>query len=652
MLLYGTVRSYGNIPGISHKIYLGPPTGVSDKIEVLRHHITTRNFFAFLQRKCLVGFTFYQALVDLHQRLEEYLPPGTDCTAAMRCYLVELGLVNVSNEPRAAAGLLAWSEDIRWNEGWREAFVHGVGMYEQLNQLQETADVSLPTKAHLDRKYLELQVRIQEVQDCLGKWHFDELHHALEDEPPSVKQASERFRKFLKQHYQKEYEHWPVKKGVEVKNLWLDRSIILRLQEDFEALYEFLVDRTVTWNEEKDEMSCESDKRNAKNSILKSNSQCWVDADDDRMLCICRNIDCRLNAADNIPYPYPILPSSVPPPADGGKKKGLFSKEKNKDRIRESRLAHAYNASTNADRLDREYAFNALVKAFITFEKSDQLDVVDPREARRERWTTIYCVLSTLANISVDVPNLSFKTNVGYFLNTRLNDLPPWCPDEYMFLEASREQSHCYTCPHRWKDDSFEQRNGDHASVSHRSLSSENSSNARPLSRHAEGSSYAFLSKPVESSAPVISFKHVGTKPSKFNHVDVKPKDFTRSNYSQSQASEPEEEFQLSPLTGASPFNNIFEPTLKPGSYQSDFGATDDLSDYSSAPPLTEASSSGPESSVDRNSSNCGSSHRSALPKKAAKLCGIEEYEARPLPLRPSTSEQLKGDKGGATRPW
>ena len=59
--------------------------------------------------------------VDLHERLEEYLPPTTDCAGAMKAYLVTIGLVNVCNEPRAAAGLLAWSEDVRWNEGWREA---------------------------------------------------------------------------------------------------------------------------------------------------------------------------------------------------------------------------------------------------------------------------------------------------------------------------------------------------------------------------------------------------------------------------------------------------------------------------------------------------------------------------------------------------
>lgn len=99
------------------------PPAKGSKIDILRYHVTTRNVFAFLLHKSLVGFTFYQILVDLNERLEEILPPPVNCAAALQSYLVAIGLVNVSNEPRAAAGLLAWSEDVRWNEGWREAYV-------------------------------------------------------------------------------------------------------------------------------------------------------------------------------------------------------------------------------------------------------------------------------------------------------------------------------------------------------------------------------------------------------------------------------------------------------------------------------------------------------------------------------------------------
>ena len=124
MLLYGTVRSGPSTRGVSHKIYMDPPSSARGEIDILRHHITTRNIIAFLLGKALVGFTFYQAIIDLHERLEDYLAPLMDCEASLKAFLVSTGLVNVSNEPRAAAGLLAWSEDTRWKEGWREACVN------------------------------------------------------------------------------------------------------------------------------------------------------------------------------------------------------------------------------------------------------------------------------------------------------------------------------------------------------------------------------------------------------------------------------------------------------------------------------------------------------------------------------------------------
>lgn len=109
-------------PGVQYRLYMDAHPSES-KLDFLRYHVTTRNFFALLLRKPLVGFTFYQALVDLYERLHQYLPPTVDTTVALQSYLVTLGLVNVSNEPRAAAGLLAWSEEVRWYSGWREAYV-------------------------------------------------------------------------------------------------------------------------------------------------------------------------------------------------------------------------------------------------------------------------------------------------------------------------------------------------------------------------------------------------------------------------------------------------------------------------------------------------------------------------------------------------
>ena len=479
-------------PAVRYKLYMDAPSGGS-KIDVLRYHITTRNFFAFMLRKPLVGFTFYQALVDLHDRLGDYFNPGTDYTSALKSYLVRLGLVNVCNEPRAAAGLLAWSEDIRWDEGWREAFVHSVGMYERINKLQESADISLSTTAHLHRAHLELQARGQEAEEILSTFYFDDAHFAQEDSASSVRAASDRFRKFLKQFYEKQYQSWPIRKGQQGNLLWLDRAIISRLQDDFSALYEYFVNRNVFWNDEDDE-----DVRNARNWLSSINNLNFgLDGEDYRMLGVFRNLDCRLNAS-HIPRPYPLLPSSVPaaPPM----KKSVFRGKKT-DRARESRVAHLYAEASNLHQLSREHARNDLAQAYVRFEKVDNPSEVDPREARRERWIIIYCVLQTLANLSVDVPNLSFKGDVTYFLNCKLQGLPPWNPTERIFIDASRELSHCWLAPEAWEESQYDPwtSNGTKSIPSMRRSESSATYDSRPLSPEAQSMTTTMTSTMVST---------------------------------------------------------------------------------------------------------------------------------------------------------
>ena len=360
-------------------------------------------------------------------------------------------------------------------------FVHSVGMYEDLSDLQEAADISLATTAHLDRAHLELQARIHESEDLLTAFYFDDAHYAQDDMSPTVRAASVRFRKFLRQFYEKEYQSWPIRRAR--PGVWLDRVIVNRLQEDFNALYEYNVDRTVEWNGN-DEIE---DRKNR--ALLKSVNarNLGLDGDDVRMLGVLINLDCRLNAC-HIPHPYPLLPPSVPGPPPT--KKSVFGGKK-KDKARESRIALAYAEASNASLLSREHADNDLVEAFIRFEKTDQASDIDPREARRERWIIIYCVLQTLAGISVDVPNLSFSGDVGYFLNTQLQGLPPWSPTDRIFMDASREQSHCWTTARTW----FGGHLGSWAAQSRSNsyATSDATSQSRPLSPESQSDTYTFF---------------------------------------------------------------------------------------------------------------------------------------------------------------
>ena len=361
------------------------------------------------------------------------------------------------------------------------SFVHSVGMYEDLNELQESADISLATIAHLERAYLEVQARVREAEDSLTAFYFDDAHFAQEDESPTVRAASVRFRKFLKQFYEKVYQSWPVRR--ERRGLWLDRIIVNRLQEDFNALYEYLVDRNMEWNG-----GHENEDRKNRVLLKAVNAQSiGLDGDDLRMLGVMINLDCRINAS-HIPHPYPLLPPSIPGPPLA--KKSVFGGKK-KDKTRESRIAHVYTEASNASLLNTVHTDNDLREAFVHFEKADQPGDIEPREARRERWIIIYCVLQTLAGVSVDVPDLSFTSSVSYFLNTRLQGLPLWNSTDGIYMDASRDQSHCWTTARTWFGDHLERWTLQSGASSYGT--SESNSQSRPLSPEFLPDTYTFF---------------------------------------------------------------------------------------------------------------------------------------------------------------
>lgn len=62
---------------ISYELYFPAPINQS-KVDSLRFHVTTRNVFALLYRASLVGLSLFQALEDLLERLQQYMPSQTD----------------------------------------------------------------------------------------------------------------------------------------------------------------------------------------------------------------------------------------------------------------------------------------------------------------------------------------------------------------------------------------------------------------------------------------------------------------------------------------------------------------------------------------------------------------------------------------------
>ncbi|KAL3425922.1 hypothetical protein PVAG01_02713 [Phlyctema vagabunda] len=442
-------RSSSTLDGqISYEIYFPSPPHLS-KADVTRHQITTRNLFALLYGASLVGTNLFQALSDLHERLESWMPSDTDNASQLIEYVVSRGIDDVRNDPSTAASLLAWSETkgVRWEEGWRESYVHCTGMYSKLERVPEYRFITPISRALLERASLEIQVRIQSGEERFLDFDFGDMWPMMSSQPPPARASFERLRKFFCQHYEASYGSWPPANLLPPhgsEDQWLTRGLAQRLQKDFGALYEYLVNRDVVWD-------CNEESSGRKWNMIAKNSKSFeADSPDLPLTDILVAFDNR-HKYPHIPHPYPLVPESIS--VKSSSRENLFKANKRtapkEDKMTERRAALAYTESTNIYILS-DFSTNELVDAYVRFEKTDKPAEVDPYAARRGRWVLIYGVLQVLATIAVDTPNMRYNTEIAYHLSPRLRGTPPWKGANQATNESSHENSYCWIAPRMW----------------------------------------------------------------------------------------------------------------------------------------------------------------------------------------------------------
>lgn len=479
MRSYSEENSAAADGGVSYELYFPPPPNTS-KIEQLRYQVTTRNIFAVLCHVSLVGLSLHQALTDLLARLEEYVPQNqVDNVLTIMSYISARGIDDVRNDAETAIGLLAWSEDpkVRWEEAWREAFVHVAGLYGTSRGrllMESSADfkkISPITRALLERASLETQLRVQAAEERLAAFSFSDMWPMSISVvssasgtlvSSSAKEVADRLQRFLVEHYRHVFGgRWPPpppSNGAlqEVsadgdEPMWLTRTVTRALQRDFGALYDYVVNRDIIWDM--------SETRASRKWLMVSdsgNKAFDADTTDLPMTDILIEFDNK-QRFPHIPHPYPLVPESIPTqptspaaansgtsptnPNNNGstnflKRRGVRTDSDasaptagtHRAAAIERRIQLAYTESTNVYILGSDFTQSDLLDAFVKFEKADRIGDVDPSLARRARWVLLYGILQTLASVSVDAPNVRFREGVSYHLCPQLKGarLPPW----------------------------------------------------------------------------------------------------------------------------------------------------------------------------------------------------------------------------------
>lgn len=488
--------------GIRYHLYFPAPPRL-DREDCLRHQLTTRNFFAVLFGRPLVGITLGQSLLDLVERIDLYLstsispaaydlvdrgvgevespygsfigsnvekqkpPSHPNTNHIILNYLLDKEFDDVRNWPEGASGLLIYSEWVctsaqngtvqmsaldrhRAESLWRECFVHCAGQLSLLHLQPEWRDISPVTKAFADRASLEIQVRASKADERLRTFNFNDMWPMQSANHPPARIAYEKFQKFLQKHYHSRFGSWPPQEGR------FTRTLYLHLQRDFTALYDYLVDRDAVWSPSWNEEA-------TTRRIIKPNNTYW--RADDEYLAI-TDILQRFDTAENhppMPRPYPLVP--VPPPARLGNHSSASAQNPNPPQKRQQRffastgsssirgrvasnpaMALALSESTNIEALYSSKTINPLVEAFNYHEKSLPASDIAPHDARKGRWIMIYGVLQTLASIAVDAPGIKWIDGVEYPLNARLRGTPPWSHkhSDIEQDERSHFRSHCW----------------------------------------------------------------------------------------------------------------------------------------------------------------------------------------------------------------
>ena len=110
------------------ELYIPAPHGASLE-DVFLHHITTRNFFAWLYNRPLAGRTLGSAITALKERLDIYRPgDNSQNTIEVLSYAEHQRYLDFRECVDHALAALFVSEKLQVEDLWVDAFAHCVGM--------------------------------------------------------------------------------------------------------------------------------------------------------------------------------------------------------------------------------------------------------------------------------------------------------------------------------------------------------------------------------------------------------------------------------------------------------------------------------------------------------------------------------------------
>ncbi|RDW84523.1 hypothetical protein BP6252_02113 [Coleophoma cylindrospora] len=386
-------------------LYIPAPRAIP-KGQAMLYHMATRNFFAWVCGRSVVGSHLGDALIGLLNSMEEWRTPGQDNVEDIVAYIDEEGYADLNSQPDHALAILHFAEHFRFKDLYIDAFSHCVGMYDSLIYSSEYESLSRVSRALISRSKIEMDLRLDNCGRKLGTFLHDELAYANRGFSPEAREHLDRFRSFLQAFYVAKVGYYPPT-SIHSHSDAFPKNVFDLMCTDFENLYEYLADTQYS----------------------PTFAMPLSGTDIQRNIAV---FDAR-HKHSKLPYSVPLLPEIEEPVKSRSRRMSWVPSKADKMRL-DARLVafSALNKATN--RGDEDIYASGLVRAYREFEKQcvfshckvNKIDKNSILEGRKVRWIAIYTILQTLLSASRVPEQVRDAQHVPYSLCVQTAGCPPW----------------------------------------------------------------------------------------------------------------------------------------------------------------------------------------------------------------------------------
>ncbi|KAF1986771.1 hypothetical protein K402DRAFT_332026 [Aulographum hederae CBS 113979] len=448
--------------------------------------VAIRNLFAFLVGQSLIGNERNQTVFSVFMKISELLGTyefrnmdgstfGEVASNSFDAYSEELGIADMRVGREKIIEALILAERLKSSSLYNEAFVHGVGKFDDIVALGNEKLSKYLSRRTIDRmanKARELDKRVDATNLCLREFDFTTLFYGIMNSKTADEGKIVRFgawkasfvnmRKHIIPYYKLKYGAWPPKASSRKNDLetsGLNRLVLKEVYRDFSALYDYLVDR----------------------DNITTRIAAPVDDDDEDpeepVPHAIRRIFAEYDSSSPPvkpcpPFDAPIIPNLNFIRSNLGQNAKKDAKA-NSAKLSSDDVRKLLDLSSNTD----APLTHPFIVAFREFEhkSAKHKNIKEIIDLRAGQWVFLYVVLQTLPLLVIDAPGLKYTEGVEYFISATPQSTSPWLQNDIVknmyrvagnnnmvempsdaienSVEAIYRRSHMWTVATKWAEE-------------------------------------------------------------------------------------------------------------------------------------------------------------------------------------------------------